>query len=333
MTELLWSEPSLQVETGTGRTPLFSVVVPAFNAERFIEATLKSILNQRVQNFELIVVDDGSTDRTAEVVASFGERVRLIRQENAGCHGARNRGIAAARGAFIAFMDADDLWFPWTLATYQRVIEQHRDAAVILARPRFFEGEQAPSNCHEDALHVRRWDDFFAGGDQTMWTGTSVMVVRRDKLTASGRSFELGCLSDLDFLLRIGGLGPFVKIDRPITVAYRKHGANLSGSGARVARAMRTILDQEWHGVYGGNVQRFQRRRIISLHAALCAKHRLRAGDLRHAWLIYRRAVPMHLEVGRFDAVWKWPLHFVQHLLCPLVSDHAVGRLPRERSA
>jgi len=333
MTDLVLSEPSLYVEGGTGSAPMFSVVVPAFNAERYIEATLNSILNQRARNFELIVVDDGSTDRTPAIVASFGDRVRLIRQDNAGCHRARNRGIAAACGDFIAFMDADDLWFPWTLAAYRSAIEQHQDAAVILARPRFFKGEQVPANCHEDAVHTRRWDDFFAGGDRTMWTGTSVMLVRRDKLMASGRNFELGCLSDLDFLLRIGGLGPFVKIDRPITVAYRKHGANLSGSGERVARAMGTIIDQEWRGVYGGAFQRYQRRRIISLHAALCAKNRLRAGDLRHAWQIYRRAVPMHLEVGRLDAVWKWPLHFARGLFRSLGSARATARSSKEDHA
>lgn len=90
--------------------PMVSVVIPAYNASQRIGETLQSVLAQDFTDFEVIVVDDGSTDDTTTVVANFGERVRCIQKLNEGTASARNVGIRAARGEYIAFVDADDLW-------------------------------------------------------------------------------------------------------------------------------------------------------------------------------------------------------------------------------
>jgi glycosyltransferase involved in cell wall biosynthesis len=92
--------------------PLISCVVPLFNAERYIREALNSILAQTYRPIEIVVVDDGSTDRSAQIVVSYGDRVRYLFQHNAGPAAARNRGLSAAHGEFIAFLDADDLWHP-----------------------------------------------------------------------------------------------------------------------------------------------------------------------------------------------------------------------------
>jgi len=89
---------------------LVTAVIPAFNAERFVAEAIESVLGQTHPQVECIVVDDGSTDHTAEVVERYGERVRLLRQRNAGVSVARNNGAAAGEGAFVAFLDADDRW-------------------------------------------------------------------------------------------------------------------------------------------------------------------------------------------------------------------------------
>jgi glycosyltransferase involved in cell wall biosynthesis len=91
-------------------TPLVSVVVPVYNGERFLAEAIGSILAQSHPRVEVLVVDDGSTDDTPDVARSFGDRVTCLRQENAGPAAARNRGIEASSGDFIAFLDADDLW-------------------------------------------------------------------------------------------------------------------------------------------------------------------------------------------------------------------------------
>jgi glycosyltransferase involved in cell wall biosynthesis len=95
-----------------GGTPLISCIVPAFNAERYLAEALDSILQQTYRRTEIVVVDDGSTDRSPDVIASFGPRLRAVRQVNSGPAAARNRGVDEARGEFIAFLDADDRWHP-----------------------------------------------------------------------------------------------------------------------------------------------------------------------------------------------------------------------------
>ena len=96
-------------------TPRFSVIVPAYNATGTIEATIRSVLAQTATELELIVVDDGSTDGTGDLVAAIAstdERVELIAQPNQGTAGARNTGIARASAAYVSFLDNDDLWMP-----------------------------------------------------------------------------------------------------------------------------------------------------------------------------------------------------------------------------
>ncbi|MBD2075737.1 glycosyltransferase family 2 protein [Phormidium sp. FACHB-592] len=99
--------------------PLVSVIIPAYNAEQFVERTLNSVLNQTYQKLEVIVIDDGSHDRTAEIVSEIAhrdDRVILLHQPNSGVAAARNLGIQHSRGEFIAPIDADDLWHPENIA-------------------------------------------------------------------------------------------------------------------------------------------------------------------------------------------------------------------------
>jgi len=96
--------------------PSVSVVIPSYNCGHYLAAALDSVFAQTYQDFEIIVVDDGSTDDTSAVAARFSPRIRYIRQENRGLPAARNRGIRAAESPYIAFLDADDAWFPEKLA-------------------------------------------------------------------------------------------------------------------------------------------------------------------------------------------------------------------------
>ncbi|HEY0727407.1 MAG TPA: glycosyltransferase family A protein, partial [Pyrinomonadaceae bacterium] len=90
--------------------PLISVIIPAYNCERFLREAVQSVLDQKYSDLEIIIVDDGSTDGTASVAKSFPEPVRYLHQTNQGPSAARNRGIERAQGSLIAFADADDLW-------------------------------------------------------------------------------------------------------------------------------------------------------------------------------------------------------------------------------
>ena len=108
--------------------PFFSVVVPVYNVRQWVGRAIESILAQTFEDFELILIDDGSTDDSAEVMAQYTDpRVKLIQQENRGQGGARNRGIEASTGEWIAFLDPDDQWLPEFLEDYYRVIADHQE--------------------------------------------------------------------------------------------------------------------------------------------------------------------------------------------------------------
>ncbi|WP_210245178.1 glycosyltransferase family 2 protein [Martelella alba] len=111
--------------------PIASIVVPAFNAAVTIRETIASLLDQTFTDFEIIVVDDGSTDMTAATVKRYADpRIRLISQPNRGLAGAHNTGIAAARGVYIGFCDADDLWLPEKLELHIRHLEENPDVGI-----------------------------------------------------------------------------------------------------------------------------------------------------------------------------------------------------------
>src|SRR3569833_81721 len=107
-----------------------SVVIPAWNAQACLSRAIRSVLAQTLPPFEILVVDDGSTDATPSLVRQFGSPVRLIHQGHAGAAAARNTGIAAASGEYIAFLDADDEWLPRKL---QRQMSLHRDHELVLS--------------------------------------------------------------------------------------------------------------------------------------------------------------------------------------------------------
>ena len=107
--------------------PLVSIVIPAYNASKFIEETIESVKRQKYQNWELIVVNDGSKDNTEDIVSKYvlnDSRIRLINTKNNGVSQARNRGIFETSGQYVAFLDADDVWLPENLLVKIQKLEE-----------------------------------------------------------------------------------------------------------------------------------------------------------------------------------------------------------------
>src|SRR5918993_3371746 len=114
--------------------PLVTVVIPCYNQAHFLGEAIESVLSQSYPNFEVVVVDDGSTDDTSEVASRYPQKVRLIRQENRGLAGARNTGIGHARGEYLVFLDADDRLLPEALEAGGRELEAHPECAFVSSR-------------------------------------------------------------------------------------------------------------------------------------------------------------------------------------------------------
>lgn len=143
--------------------PLVSAVVPVYNGDRFLAPAIQSLVDQRYEQLEIIVVDDGSTDRSADVTRQFAG-VRLLQQENRGLSAARNAGVALAQGALLGFLDADDLWTPEKLATQVRFLLANPHAEMVYGRTRQF-----LDPCCQRAIRFDEHSDAPLAGSMLIW--------------------------------------------------------------------------------------------------------------------------------------------------------------------
>ena len=122
-------------------SPLFSIIIPTHNRKDLLARALSSVQSQDFTDYELIVVDDGSNDGTAQFLLDEHPSLVVLHQQNRGPGSARNLGASVAAGRYIAFLDCDDSWFPWTLDTYRRLIADHEDPSFIAGKPFRFNSE------------------------------------------------------------------------------------------------------------------------------------------------------------------------------------------------
>lgn len=248
--------------------PFFSVLVPSFNREGCLAATIDSVLAQTFTDHELIVVDDGSTDGTGELLDSYGSRIRVIRQKQSGPEVARNAAAAQAEGDYLALLDSDDLFLPCALATYHRVIREFDSPAVVMGSMRSFsEGEPLPADGGMDRIQVLKYRDFFSK-EIRIDMSSSRIVVRKSVFKQAGglRNSGPGTFhaDDHNLLLRTGASGPFIVIQRPTTVAYRFHSGNSIYNVQSMLRGMLALVHAELRGEYpGGRARQFERRARI----------------------------------------------------------------------
>jgi glycosyltransferase involved in cell wall biosynthesis len=188
--------------------PGISVVLPTYNNAALLRETLQGVAAQTFKDFELIVIDDGSTDETAAVVKAHSRGVRYVRQENAGPAAARNHGVRLARGEFIAFCDHDDVWTQEHLQTMMRCFAAHPAAALCFGDAEYFGVNVAPGTRHIDPRVLAS----MRGGRVSLrriwqcWIASmSVVVVRKSVFESlGGLKPEIRGLDDLHFYLRLG---------------------------------------------------------------------------------------------------------------------------------
>lgn len=209
--------------------PVVSVIIPAYNATRTLEATLRSALAQTVRNIEVTIVDDGSKDDTlafARRLAAVDDRVRVLTRPNGGVAAARNTGIRAARGRYVALLDADDLWVPHKLERQLRVLESDRKVYAVQAGATFVDDDLnvlsvRPCQPSRDALLETL---LF----QNMPNNMSTLVIRRERFDEMGYFDEdLTILEEWDMGIKVARFCNLVSIEEPLSL-YRVHTGNRS---------------------------------------------------------------------------------------------------------
>lgn len=217
--------------------PLVSVIMPAYNTARYIREAIDSVLDQDYPSKELIVIDDGSTDGTLEVLRSYGDRITLIEQRNQGSAVARNAGLAAARGECIAFLDSDDIWLPGKLRLQVDHLRRHPDIGMVYSHWAVWKpganGEFLPPG---QALTTENEPDAVPGivPDRSGWLynrllfssllHTITVMARRELIDRVGHfDPELKRGQDYDYWLRASRQTQIHKLDRVLAM-YRVHG-------------------------------------------------------------------------------------------------------------
>ncbi|MFO7899046.1 MAG: glycosyltransferase family A protein [Planctomycetota bacterium] len=221
--------------------PRVSAVIPAYNAERFVAEAVDSALAQTHPNVEVVVVDDGSTDGTPDVLERYDDdpRVRVLRQEHAGPAAARNRAIAEASGEYVAFLDADDLWEPAKTQKQLALFREREDLGLVycLGRNRMLDdaGRWA-EDAHRDRLSASRTYHrgrvFRAVVEEVFILLPAVMVPRRVLDRVGGFSPDLATAEDRHLYARIAHESPIDYVAERLVV-IRRHGANISWDPGR----------------------------------------------------------------------------------------------------
>jgi glycosyltransferase involved in cell wall biosynthesis len=207
---------------------LVSCIVPAFNSARYIAETLDAIFAQTYRPIEVIVVDDGSTDGTDEIVARYGESISCVRQRNAGPATARNRGWKLAQGDFIAFCDADDLWHPEKLARQMAQFAAHPQTDWCVTHVQnFWIDELSWQRACIDGHPLTKPQPGF---------NTQCLLIRRHVLEKMGGfDARFRHADDTDILIRARDAGFVHAVLPDVLVRRRVHFTNYSRTGARQA--------------------------------------------------------------------------------------------------
>jgi glycosyltransferase involved in cell wall biosynthesis len=268
---------------------LVSAIIPTYNRARTIERAVNSVLGQSWQPIEVIVVDDGSTDQTTDILARYGDRIRLIRQKNEGPSAARNAGIKAARGQIISFLDSDDSWLPDKVERQVKLLQATESQGVACcvcnARMEFLSGTRY--SFATASLHPRHEEGIWSNPAEILITRflffNQVVAVRRTALEETGY-FRPGIMEDYDLALRLSLVGPWAFIADPLVVWYEQKGDNLSRTHSPreiTERALKILQDIRSSPRWGSLLpERLLRQRIRELRRQILAQRLSRQSGL-----------------------------------------------------
>jgi glycosyltransferase involved in cell wall biosynthesis len=273
----------------------FSILMPAYNREDFVRPAIDSILSQTFTDYELFVIDDGSTDRTSEMIQSYGDKIKFLRQPNQGPEAARNRAAATAQGEYLVLLDSDDYFLPFALEIYDQVIRYFNSPPFILGGMFHKEADHEiePAEMKLEPIKALKYPNFLARNESV---GNSIFVVRKSAFEEIGglRKFTTGKTfhsDDNNLMLKLGIHSPFIYIDRPRTAVYRLHSENSVRNLKAIVDSILRLAEAERRGEYPGGQKT---RTFIGRRAAAFAYGRCwRAGQHALALSLVARTAPM----------------------------------------
>jgi GT2 family glycosyltransferase len=279
----------------------FSVVVTCHNQRDFIRDAVDSALSQAVASKEIIVVDDASSDGSADILNEYGDRIRLcVFPENRGALHARNHGASIASGQYIVFLDGDDALRPFALAVYDRIVNE-RAPTIILAEKVWCyksvptgDGGETPST-----IEFAEYASLFAKDRSAGMSASTFVITREAFCQVGGWSTDLFHMDNYDLCTKVGVAGRTILLVEPRTAFYRIHSTNSIGAVAPFIRNTHRILDKEAAGLYpGGREHRYERRAWLGGMLFFWTQRAFRAGLFRDALRLAARGSLMMATSG-----------------------------------
>ena len=297
----------------------FSVVIPLYNKEHYIEKTIRSVLDQTCSDYEVIVVDDGSKDNSLALARKFeSERVRIIPQENQGVSVARNTGILNAQGEFICFLDADDEWRPDYLATIDDLTVKYPESAIFVTAYAVNMGNgkiNYSTRLEPETGCLPSYWLTLAKGYDFVWTSATTM--RWDILMEAGL-FKPGekIGQDLDMWARVARINPRVAYSNHICVNYNRAAEANARTRVRVAWAGAFIKDLEEELVNPDRTaeekasiqHKYDKKMTVFIFTAILAGEKERAAKALKDWKgeknTTNRLLRMGLRIAKLMLAW-----------------------------
>jgi glycosyltransferase involved in cell wall biosynthesis len=283
--------------------PLVSVLIPVYNGEPYVSEAIASVLAQTYRRLECLVIDDGSTDRTPEIVDRFGASVRFLRKNNGGVAQARNFGAARAEGQYLALLDADDVWRPDKLERQMAVIAADPDVGLVYAG-----AEIVDEHRRRRGMMIPAPPDVALRNTLllelpmiSLFSGTAVIPVEVFR-TLGGFDERLTTSADSDLACRIAARYRVARVDAPLA-QYRQHSRQMHRNTRAMEHDMLIVYDKLFGtGVLPADVNRLRDRAYANLYTTVALAH-LSGRQWRDGLRCVRRA--MHYQrLGPIVRMW-----------------------------
>ena len=266
-----------------GKRPLVSVIIPNYNYGKFLEKTINSVLDQTYSQIEILVIDNGSTDNSLEIISKFKGDIKAILQENRGQSGSRNRGIEESNGSLLAFLDADDYWNKFKIEKQLELI--HNQIDFIYSGVRQFDNETGLTIAEFIPKFRGECKDFYIDfpSNSIVPAGESSILITRDLINKIGLfNLNLNSASGRDFFRRCSAKTNFAFVPE-ICVNYRVHKNNMSTD------TMKMIADTEksYHILFADPEWNFalsKKKKCFRKLYWSFFKNRLKSLDLKNAF-------------------------------------------------
>lgn len=220
---------------------LISIIIPVYNGEKYLSETIKTVIDQTYKNWELIIVDDGSTDNTADIVKQFNDsRISYIKKNNTGVSDTRNVGANLAKGEILCFLDADDVWLPQNLEKKLSKLTKEQDSILVTSPMYLWDERTDYQNCKIIGKPTfDEWKEFRELRNTSI--PSSVLMYKNYFLEAGMFDTKISTSADFDLVIRLRELGKFTYVNEPLLL-YRCHPSQMHNNIALYKHDMIYIL-------------------------------------------------------------------------------------------